>query len=163
MLTADLTFILAHGAWADGSSWSKVITRLLHRDIKAVMAPLPLTSLADDVAAVERIVEWVGGPGVLVGHAYAGIGRRAGCAGSRAATQSPACITVPVARPLWKDVPSWYLVAEHDRMIVEDTQRFMARRMNAKLVAHPVDHVPSVTAPDAVVDLFLQAAQGIAG
>jgi hypothetical protein len=34
---------------------------------------------------------------------------------------SPACITVPVSRPLWKDRPSWFLIAEHDRMIVHDT------------------------------------------
>ena len=62
-----------------------------------------------------------------------------------AAVQRPislACITVPVGRPLWKDVPSWFLVAEHDRMIIPDTQRYMAERMKAKIKAHAVDHTP---------------------
>jgi pimeloyl-ACP methyl ester carboxylesterase len=70
---------------------------------------------------------------------------------------SPACISVPVGRPLWKDVPSWYLLAERDHMIVAETQRFMAERMKARVSAHPVDHTPSVTAPGFVVDLILQA------
>ena len=64
--------VLAHGAWADGSSWSKVIERLSRQGIEAVAAPLPLTSLGDDVAALERSLERVEGPAVLVGHAYAG-------------------------------------------------------------------------------------------
>ena len=64
--------VLAHGAWADGSSWSKVIAGLGAQGVKAVAAPLPLTSLADDVAALERTLERVDGPVVLVGHAYAG-------------------------------------------------------------------------------------------
>jgi hypothetical protein len=70
---------------------------------------------------------------------------------------SPACITVPVPRPLWKDVPAWYLLARQDRMIVEQTQRFMAERMQARISAHDVDHTPSVTAPGLVVGLILQA------
>jgi pimeloyl-ACP methyl ester carboxylesterase len=77
-----------------------------------------------------------------------------------AAVQPPIslnCITVPVGRPLWKDVPSWFLVAQDDRMIVPDTQRYMAERMKAKIRAHPVDHTPSVTAPAAVVDIIRDA------
>jgi pimeloyl-ACP methyl ester carboxylesterase len=76
---------------------------------------------------------------------------------------SPACISVPVGRPLWKDVPSWYLLAGQDRMIVADTQRFMAERMKARVNAHPVDHTPSVTAPDFVVDLIRTAARELRG
>jgi pimeloyl-ACP methyl ester carboxylesterase len=63
------------------------------------------------------------------------------------------CITVPVGRPLWKDVPSWFLVAEDDRMIVPEMQRYMAERMKANTRAHAVDHTPSVTAPAVVVDI----------
>jgi pimeloyl-ACP methyl ester carboxylesterase len=77
-----------------------------------------------------------------------------------AAVQRPIsldCITVPAGRPLWKDFPSWFLVAEHDRMIVPETQRFMAQRMKAKIKAHAVDHTPSVTAPSAVVDIICDA------
>jgi pimeloyl-ACP methyl ester carboxylesterase len=71
------------------------------------------------------------------------------------------CITVPVGRPLWKDVPSWFLVAEDDRMIVPETQRYMAGRMKAKVKAHPVDHTPSVTAPTTVVDIIQDAISSV--
>jgi pimeloyl-ACP methyl ester carboxylesterase len=67
------------------------------------------------------------------------------------------CITVPAGRPLWKDIPSWFLIAEHDRMIVPATQRFMAERMKAKITARAVDHTPSVTAPGVVVDILREA------
>jgi len=70
---------------------------------------------------------------------------------------SPACITVPVNRPLWKDRPSWFLTAEQDRMIVPETQRFMAERMHARARSHPVDHTPIVTAPGLVVDIIREA------
>lgn len=70
--TPPLTVVLVHGAWADGSSWRKVITLLDQRSVAATAAPIPLTSLTDDVAAVNRAVDRVGGPVVLVGHAYAG-------------------------------------------------------------------------------------------
>jgi pimeloyl-ACP methyl ester carboxylesterase len=70
---------------------------------------------------------------------------------------SPACITVPVGRPLWKDRPSWFLVAEQDRMIVAENQRFMAGRMHAQIRSHAVDHTPIVTAPEPVVDIIREA------
>src|SRR6516162_6231520 len=72
MTTKDVSVVLAHGAWADGSSWARVITGLAARDVKASAAPLPLTSLADDVAALNRSIERMRGPVILVGHAYAG-------------------------------------------------------------------------------------------
>jgi pimeloyl-ACP methyl ester carboxylesterase len=62
-----------------------------------------------------------------------------------------------VGRPLWKDRPSWFLVAGQDRMINPDTQRFMAERMKAKVRSHPVDHTPIVTAPGVVVDIIRDA------
>jgi pimeloyl-ACP methyl ester carboxylesterase len=70
---------------------------------------------------------------------------------------SPACITVAVDRPLWRDRPAWFLVAEQDRMIVQETQRFMAERMKARVRSHPVDHTPIVTAPHLVVDIIREA------
>ena len=70
---------------------------------------------------------------------------------------SPACITVAVPRPLWKDRPSWFLVAEQDRMIVEGNQRFMAERMRARVRSHAVDHAPMVTAPAVVLDVLREA------
>ena len=70
---------------------------------------------------------------------------------------SPACITVAVPRPLWKDRPTWFLVAEQDRMIVQDNQRFMAERMQARMRSHAVDHTPIVTAPAVVLDMLREA------
>jgi len=57
--------VLVHGAWADGSSWAKVIALLAAEGIKAVAAPLPLTSFADDVAAHPTQGKMVNAPGPL--------------------------------------------------------------------------------------------------
>jgi pimeloyl-ACP methyl ester carboxylesterase len=73
------------------------------------------------------------------------------------------CINVPVGRPLWKDIPSWFLVAQDDRMIVPETQRYMAERMKATINAHAVDHTPSVTAPMTVADIIRDAIRSVAG
>jgi pimeloyl-ACP methyl ester carboxylesterase len=220
----NVSVVLAHGAWADGSSWSKVIVALQEQGITAIAAPLPLSSLSDDVRALDRASERVAGELVLVGHAYAGavigstrnqrvkslvyVAALAPAQGETvadvfyraaphpqapklaadshgliwlpldafatafaqdasseehsllAAVQrpiSPACISVAVERPLWEDRPSWFLVAERDRMIAPETQRFMADRMNARVRLHPVDHAPLITAPAAVVGLILEA------
>ena len=224
MSSNDVSVVLVHGAWADGSSWAKVIAPLAASGIKAIAAPLPLTSFADDVAALDRTLERVAGPAVLVAHAYAGgvigatrsekvkalvyvaalapdEGETVADVFSRgkphphapkltpdahgliylpeaafavafaqnaskeeltvlAAVQrpiSPACITVRVGRPLWKDRPAWFLIAEQDRMIVQENQRFMAERMKARLRSHPVDHAPLVTAPSYVLDIIREA------
>jgi len=216
--------VLAHGAWADGSSWGKTIAGLRSAGVKAVAAPLPLTSLADDVAALSQTLERVEGPAVVAGHAYAGaviasvshervaslvyvtalapdegetvsevfyraephpqapalapdrhgliwLPEEAFAAAFAqhataleqallAATQRPMavdCIGVPVPRPAWKERPSWFLVAEEDRMIPAETQRFMAERMKARVRTVPADHMPMLTAPAAVVDVVLEA------
>lgn len=225
-----VTAVLVHGAWADGSSWSKVIASLSAHGIKSIAAPLPLTSLPDDVVALDRTLERIDGPVVLVGHAYAGaviagvrsekvrslvyIAALAPAEGETvadvfnraephpmapklapdahgfiwlpdsafaaafaqlaapeqqallAAIQRPIalqCIGVKVERPLWLERPSWFLVAEADRMIAPDTQRFMAARMKAQVRQHPVDHAPSVTAPDVVTDIILEAIREAGG
>ena len=224
MSLSDASVVLVHGAWADGSSWAKVIGPLAANGVKVVAAPLPLTSFHDDVAALDRTLERATGSVVLVGHAYAGAviaatrdekvkalvyvaalapdeGETVADVFTRAephpqapklapdkhgliylpeeafaaafaqnapveelvvlaAVQrpiSPACITVKVGRPLWKDRPAWFLVAEQDRMIAHETQRFMAERMHAKVRSHPVDHAPLVSAPSVVVDIIREA------
>ncbi|MFE4176428.1 alpha/beta fold hydrolase [Streptomyces sp. NPDC056909] len=216
--------VMAHAAWADGSSWNKVIAGLRSEGVKSVAAPLPLTSLADDVAALERTLERVDGPVVVVGHAYSGAviastsdekvaslvyvtalapdegetvadvfyrgerhprapelgpdrhdliwlpedafaGAFAQQASAReqallAATQRPlaaGCIAVPVGRPAWRDRPSWFLVAEEDRMIPAENQRFMAGRMKARTRTAPTDHLPMLTAPAEVVAIVMEA------
>src|ERR1700722_7307634 len=179
MSSNAVSVIVVHGAGADGSCWSKIIKPLAADGIRAVAAPLPLTSFQEDVAALDRALERVPGPVVLAGHAYAGAVIAAtrsdkvkalvyvaalapeegetvaemfyrgephpqapklapdehgliylpdtafGAAFAQNATAeelavltavqrplSTACITVAVPRPLWKDRPTWYLVAE---------------------------------------------------
>jgi pimeloyl-ACP methyl ester carboxylesterase len=229
MASNGVSVVLVHGAWADGSSWAKIIQPLAAEGIEVVAAPLPLTSFREDVAALDRVLERVSGPVVLVGHAYAGaviaatrsekakalvyVAALAPAEGETvadvfhrsephlqapelapdehgliylpapafaaafaqnassaelavlAAVQrpiSPACITIPVERPRWQDLPSWFLVAEQDRMIVQDNQRFMAQRMNARIHSHPVDHMPLVTAPSLVLDVVREAIAHVA-
>jgi hypothetical protein len=212
--------VLAYGAWADGSSWSKVIVGLNAKGVRVWAAPLPLTSLTDDIAALDRILDRVDGPIVLAGHAYAG----AVIAGTRsekvkrlvyvtalapdegetvadvfyrakapklapddhgliwlpeetfaaafapnataeervvlAAVQRPIavqCIGAKVGRPLWRDRPSWFLVAEEDRMIRRETQLFMVDRMKAHIRTVSADHTPIISSPAAVVDIIRDA------
>ena len=79
-----------------------------------------------------------------------------------AAVQRPIavqCIQEKAPAPAWKMTPSWYLIAEEDRMIDPETQRFMAGRMGADIRSHKVDHTPMYTAPELVVDIILEAAQ----
>lgn len=66
------TAVLVHGAWADGSSWRRVIRLLLEKGIDVVAVQNPTTSLADDVAATQRVLDAIGGPVVLVGHSWGG-------------------------------------------------------------------------------------------
>ena len=224
MSQSDVSVMLVHGAWADGSSWSKVIRPLAADGVDVSAPPLPLTTFHDDVAALDRALERASGPVLLAGHAYAGAviaatrsnkvralvyvaalapdegetvanvftrvephpqapkltpdghgliylpnGAFAAAFAQNAAAEdlavlaavqrpiSPACITVRVPRPLWRDRPTWFLVAEQDRMIVRDNQRFMAERMRARVRPHAVDHAPIVTAPVVVLDVLREA------
>ena len=67
------TIVLVHGAFADGSSWSKVIPILQGKDFNVIAVQNPTTSLADDVAAVGRALETVDGQVVLAGHSWGGV------------------------------------------------------------------------------------------
>jgi hypothetical protein len=114
VFSKNATAVLVHGAWADGSSWNRVILPLLHENLTVICAPIPLT----------------------VG-----------------------CIQEVAPKPAWKSKPSWFLIAEDDRMINLRTQHFMAERMGAKVRAHRVDHTPLLTAPEVVVDIVCEAAR----
>lgn len=218
--------VLVHGAWADGSGWDRVIAPLQAQGLKTMAAPIPLTSLSDDAAALERALERTDGPVVLVAHAYSGavVGacrnervrvlvfitsltpdegetvaevfyrekskapnlapdrhgllwipteqfHAAWCQNSSreeaallAATQRPiavACIQEKAPMPAWRSKPSWYLVAEEDRMINPATQLFLARRMRAQIRSEKVDHAVIITAPEVVVAVILQAVTGV--
>ena len=65
--------VLVHGAFADGSSWSKVIPLLQAKGFRVTAVGNPLTSFADDLAATKRAIAAQDGPTVLVGHSYAGV------------------------------------------------------------------------------------------
>src|SRR5262245_42955701 len=65
--------VLVHGAFADGSSWSKVIPILQAQGFNVTAVQNPLTSLADDVAATQRAIARQNGSVILVGHSWAGV------------------------------------------------------------------------------------------
>jgi pimeloyl-ACP methyl ester carboxylesterase len=223
---AQGTIVLVHGAWADGSCWRNVILPLQKEGLEVTCAPIPLTSLTEDIAVLRRVLERTSGPAVLVGHAYGGAviagpnddrvnslvyiaalapaegetvadvfyrakphpkaphlqpdahgfiwmpaGGFASAVAHKAsrdqttileAVQRPIavkCIQENAPKPAWKTKPSWFLLAEEDRMIAPETQHYMAERMGAKIRTHHVDHSPMHTAPDAIVGVILEAAQ----
>jgi pimeloyl-ACP methyl ester carboxylesterase len=67
------------------------------------------------------------------------------------------CIQEKAPAPGWRKKPSWFLIAEEDRMISPETQRFMAARLGATVRSCKVDHSPMYTEPDIVVDVILEA------
>src|SRR5277367_343206 len=225
MTAENTTIVLIHGAWADGSCWQNVILPLRRLGFEVICAPIPMTSLSDDIAALSRTLARTTRPVVLVGHAYAGAviagptderikalvyvsalapgegetvaqvfyrepphseapqlapdshgfiwmpegGFRKAVAHKASAEQtaimaavqrpiSVKCIQEVTPQPTWKTKPTWYLLAEEDRMIKSTTQRFMAERMGAKIRSYPVDHTPMYTQPNLVVDVITEAA-----
>ncbi len=66
------TVVMVHGAFADGSSWNKVIPLLQAKGLNTVAVQNPLTSLEDDVTAAQRAINAQTGPVILVGHSWAG-------------------------------------------------------------------------------------------
>jgi pimeloyl-ACP methyl ester carboxylesterase len=64
--------VLVHGAFVDGSGWQPVYELLVNEGYKVTVAPHPLTSLEDDVAAIKRFLDRQDGPCILVGHSYGG-------------------------------------------------------------------------------------------
>jgi pimeloyl-ACP methyl ester carboxylesterase len=220
------TVVVVHGAWADGSSWQAVLRSLEERGLNVIAAPIPLTSLSDDAAALKRTIARTQGQLIVAGHAYAGAviatandervralvyiaalapdegetvaqvfykdeshpmapqlapdadgfiwmpdeGFANAFAQNASAEQialskavqrpiSVKAIQEPAPAPAWRSKPTWYLIAEQDRMINPKTQQFMAQRMKATVRSLAVDHTPLLTAPDKVVDLILEAAQ----
>ena len=222
----EKTVILVHGAFADGSSWDKVIPLLQAKGLHVVAVQNPLTSLADDVAATKRAIDAQKGPVILVGHSWAGtVITEAGASdkvtslvyvaafapdvgessndvvkgappppGSSsvyadpagyvyltpegvahdlapdlpaaqtkvmAVTQGPIfgkSFDEKVANAAWKAKPSWYIVAEKDRMIQPDVERAMAKKINAKVTSLPTSHVPMLSRPKDVAAVILAAA-----
>jgi len=224
---AKPTVVLVHAAWADGSSWSRVIPKLKAHGLSVIAPQLPLTSLEADTLALKKVLSRITGPVVLAAHSYGGAVITSAAAGEdavkslvyiaamapdegetvaallhrapphalapalvpdsngllwmtregfadavapgsssddldvMAAVQIPAsvhCIMQNMPVPAWREKPSWYLVAEEDRMIAAETQRFMAERAGATVVSKALDHTPLTSSPQDVADIILQAA-----
>jgi pimeloyl-ACP methyl ester carboxylesterase len=219
--------VLVHGAWADGSSWNKIIPLLEKKGFHVTAVHLPFTSLADDVAAVKRILALQDGPVLLVGHSYGGAviteagndpkvaglvyvaafapdsGQSAGDLNNQypptpgdkefrpdangflkltdvgiaedfaqdlpaaetkvlAATQGqvsgPNELGAKVTTAAWREKPSFYIVADHDRMIAPELEKKLAEQMHAKTIHISSSHVPMLSHPTEVVDFIANAA-----
>lgn len=110
------TIVLVHGAWADGSSWRKVVPHLLGAGLNVVAVQNPLTSLPNDIANVNRVIDDQAGDVVLVGHSYGGmVISEAGnnpkvkslvyvAAFSPTPNQSVNDILAPFPKPAWVDL-----------------------------------------------------------
>ncbi len=223
---SDTTVVLIHGAFADGSSWDKVIPFLHAKGFKVVAVQNPLTSLADDVGAAQRAIDAQTGSVILVGHSWGGtvitqagtsekvkalvyvaafapaegqtsgeLGRdlpatpglenlKPDASGYMALTQeslaknfaqdvSPAMTKImfatqgPVAAKAfgeavtvasWKNKPSYYIVADQDRMIQPELQKSMAKKINATTTVLKTSHVPMLSQPKKVADVIISAA-----
>jgi pimeloyl-ACP methyl ester carboxylesterase len=225
---ASKTVVLVHGAFADGSSWDKVIPLLQAKGLKVVAVQNPLTSLGDDVAATRRAIEAQSGPVILVGHSWGGtviteagdhekvaalvfvaafapdVGESTADLGKNgppppgsgsirpdsagflsltsegvakdfaqdlppaqtrvmAVTQGPISaksFEEKVTTAAWKKKPSWFIVAEKDRMIQPALEQAMAKKINAKVTALPTSHVPMQSRPKDVAAVIVAAAAG---
>ncbi|SEJ34415.1 alpha/beta fold hydrolase [Paraburkholderia diazotrophica] len=218
--------VLVHGAFADGSSWDKVIPLLEARGLHVVAVQNPLSSLADDAAATKRAIDAQQGPVVLVGHSWGGVviseagndekvkalvyvaafapdsgqslndmikGKPAPAWASElqkdsgnflklsskaidddfaqdlnaaekrvvAATQGPwfaGCTDDKVTDAAWRNKPSYFVVANKDRMIDPRLQDAMAAQIKAHVTHVDASHVAMLSQPRAVADAIIAAA-----
>jgi pimeloyl-ACP methyl ester carboxylesterase len=225
----NISIILVHGAFADGSSWGDVIPRLEKNGYNVTAVQNPLTSFADDVAVTRRLIDAQPEPVVLVGHSYGGAVITTAARGASnvkalvyiaafgpdagenlqsllekypskigaalipdaagflyidrpkfkeafaadvsdrdlsvmAATQKPINSQIfgqVYEEPSWRQIASWYLVANDDQAINPSLQRMFAQRMGATTHEVNASHVPFVSKPTAVVDIIKEAAQSV--
>jgi pimeloyl-ACP methyl ester carboxylesterase len=220
--------VLVHGAWADGSSWSKVIPLLEDKGLHVDAVQLPLTSQADDVASVQRAIARVDGQLLLVAHSYGGaVITQAGndpkvaglvyvAAFAPAEGESPAALTAAnptpflqhleqdqfgflkltstgirqdfapdlsdseqtvlaatqgptslvalgaaISTPAWRNKPSWFVIAAHDRVVAPALQAMFAERMNATSITLSTSHVAMLSQPYAVASFIRRAARDV--
>lgn len=223
--SAQPSVVIVHGAFADGSDWSRVVPLLQAEGIKVTVVQNPLTSLADDVAATQRVLNNQDGDVVLVGHSWGGtvitqagtdkkvrslvyVAAFAPNAGQNTKEQYNGYPTPPGASQItpdkngylyltpqgmatdfaqdlskeqtavmtavqgpiraaafeektssaaWQGKPTWYVVANQDRMIQPDLQRAFAKKMGASTTQLDASHVPQQSQPAAVAKVIIQA------
>ena len=226
-MPAKSSIVFAHGLWADGSCFSKVIPALQADGHQVVSAQNSLDTLEGDVAAVTRALGRVSSPAILVGHSYGGTVITAAGTDDRVAglvyiaalapdedetsqslqEQFPvtdmfshieiadgriwmlpsgigcfagdlpeqeqrlvwAAQGVPAADlfnqkldgTAWRTKPSWYIVANNDRTVQPDLERFAAKRMGAHTYDLDSSHVAMLSHPDFVLDVIREAANSI--
>ena len=226
-MPAKSSIVFAHGLWADGSCYGKVIPALQADGHQVVSAQNSLDTLEGDVATVIRALGRVSSPAILVGHSYggtvitaagtddrvaglvyisalapdesetsqslqeqfpvtdvfshieiadgriwllpSGIGCFAGDLSEQEqglvwATQGVPDVNLfgqKLAGTAWRMKPSWYIVANNDRTVHPDLERFAAKRMGAHTYDVDSSHVPMLSHPDFVLDVIRAAANSI--
>lgn len=226
-MPAKASIVFAHGLWADGSCYSKVIPALQADGHQVVSAQNSLDTLEGDVAAVTRALGRVSSPAILVGHSYGGTvitgagtddrvaglvyiaalapdedetsqslqeqfpvtdifahieiadGRiwmlpsGIGCFAGDLPEQEQGLVwatqCVPAADlfnqkldgTAWRTKPSWYIVANNDRTVQPDLERFVAKRMGAHTYDVDSSHVAMLAQPDFVLNVIRTAANSI--
>jgi pimeloyl-ACP methyl ester carboxylesterase len=221
------SIVFAHGIWADGSSFNKVIRPLLADGYEVIAAQYGLDSLESDVAAVVQTLGRVSSPAILVGHSYGGSVITAAGTDDRVAglvyiaalapdetetsqsqvdqfpmtdvfsyvevadgrlwmrpdgvacfagdlpddEQQLVCAThfapaadlfaTRVEGTAWRTKPSWYVVANNDRTVQPELERFAAKRMNATIYEVDSSHVPMLSNPEFVLDVVRTAAREV--
>ena len=226
-MPAKPSIVFAHGLWADGSCYSKVIPALLADGHQVISAQNSLDTLEGDVAAVTRALGRVSSPAILVGHSYGGTVITAagtddrvaglvyisalapdesetsqslqeqfpvtdvfshieiadgriwllpsgiGCFAGDLSEQEQQLVWATQGVPdaglfnqkldgtAWRTKPSWYIVANNDRTVHPDLERFVAKRMGAHTYDVDSSHVPMLSRPDFVLDVIRAAANSI--
>jgi pimeloyl-ACP methyl ester carboxylesterase len=226
-MPAKASIVFAHGLWADGSCYRKVIPALQADGHQVVSAQNSLDTLEGDVAAATRALGRVSSPAILVGHSYggtvitaagtddrvaglvyiaalapdesetsqslqeqfpvtdifahieiadgriwmlpSGIGCFAGDLSEQEQQLVWATQGVPAADlfnqkldgTAWRTKPSWYVVANNDRTVQPDLERFVAKRMGAHTYDVDSSHVAMLAQPDFVLDVIRTAANSI--
>jgi len=226
-MPAKASIVFAHGLWADGSCYGKVIPALQADGHQVVSAQNSLDTLEGDVATVTRALGRVSSPAILVGHSYGGAVITAagtddrvsglvyiaalapdesetsqslqeqfpvtdvfshieiadgriwllpsgiGCFAGDLSEQEQSLVWATQGVPdanlfnqkldgtAWRTKPSWYIVANNDRTVHPDLERFVAKRMGAHTYDVDSSHVPMLSHPDFVLDVIRAAANSI--
>ncbi len=222
------SIVFAHGLWADGSCFSKVIKLLQADGYEVIATQNQLNTVADDAAAVRSALGRVSSPSVLVGHSYGGTVITAAGTDDRVAALVYICalapedgatsqadqdkypqtpvfqhievadgriwcklsgipdfagdlpedeqklvwatqmvpladlFSQPVPGAAWKSKPTYYIVGADDRTVQPELQRFVAKRMNAKITELQSSHVPMLSQPQRVYEVIREAAEAVA-